>query len=389
MSVQFVVKVSKFCNLRCGYCYEYPELGNPDRMSIEQIQKMFEHIATYYRDRRELLDHRECCFIWHGGEPLVQDVEYYQAIFAEQKRLLFDVKTVNLVQTNLTLLDDRRIELLKNHFDGVGVSLDVFGDLRLNVAGKPSQLKVLENMARLQQAGIVHGCISVLTQRSLPHLERIFRFYESLDCSFRVLPLFHGAYEAQHLGYEVTGAEVLAALCRIADLWFASDTRIRISPITEQLQELLMRRSPTFEPTYYDRRTAEKVILVNTNGELYSQADAYQPTSAWGNIFRTPLAEILSSEPRARSVQEAEARMAGTCLGCEYFGACSGFPIAEDNRRYADSLLDGTVACVVERGLFRHLERRLQEAQAGSGGQLLERLDSRSNGDVSVARMTV
>ncbi|HEX7836687.1 MAG TPA: radical SAM protein [Kofleriaceae bacterium] len=372
MLVQFVVKVSKLCNLRCSYCYEYPELANPARMSLEQIGEMFGHLAGYYR---EVAPDAELRFIWHGGEPLVQEPAYYRAIFAEQGRHFGEMNVVNWVQTNLTLLDDERIDLLRNDFDGVGISIDLFGDLRLNLAGRPSQPRVLENMARLQAAGVPHGCITVLTRKNLPHLERIFRFYESLDYSFRVLPLFHGAYEEQHLGYEVTGHEVLAALCRLADLWLASDTRIRISPITEQLGELLRSRAPGFQPVYYDRRSWETVVLINTNGDLYSQADAYDAERSWGNIFRSPMAEILGSEPRARSVLDAESRMATACLHCSYFGACNGFPLAEDNRRYADAIHGGRVACVVERGLFHHLERRLHEAEARFGAGIWQRLE--------------
>ena len=372
MLVQFVVKVSKLCNLRCSYCYEYPELANPARMSLEQIGRMFEHLAGYYRD---VAPGAELRFIWHGGEPLVQEPAYYRDIFAEQERHFGEMNVVNWVQTNLTLLDDERIDLLKHDFDGVGISIDLFGDLRLNVAGRPSQPRVLENMARLQAAGVPHGCITVLTRKNLPHLERIFRFYESLDYSFRVLPLFHGAYEAQHLGYEVTGHEVMTALCRLADLWLASDTRIRIAPITEQLGELLRSRAPGFQPVYYDRRSWETVVLINTNGDLYSQADAYDVERSWGNIFRSPMAEILRSEARARSVLDAESRMATACLSCGYFGACNGFPIAEDNRRYADAIHGGRVACVVERGLFHHLERRLHEAEARFGAGIWQRLE--------------
>jgi uncharacterized protein len=364
MLVSLVVKVSKLCNLRCSYCYEYPELDNRDRMSIEQIGKMFEHLADYYRTKDRTSELR---FIWHGGEPLVQDPAYYREIFAEQNRYLADMNVRNWVQTNLTLLDDQRIELLKNQFNGVGVSLDVFGDLRLSIAGKPSQPKVLENMVRLRDAGISHGCITVLTKRNLLQVERIFRFYESLQQSFRVLPLFQGAYEQQHLGYEVTGREVLDALCKLADLWFSSNVQINIAPITEQLRELMRRRMPGYQPVYYDRRSQESVILINTNGDLYAQADAYDTERSWGNIFRSSLQDILQTTPRERSVTEAETRMAATCLDCKYFGVCNGFPIAENNRQYADSTHGGKLACIVERGLFEHLERRLDEAHARLG----------------------
>jgi len=374
MLVTFVIKISKLCNLRCSYCYEYPELANPARMSIEQIARMFEHLGGYYRS---MTHSTECRFVWHGGEPLLQEPSYYREIFAEQRRCFADVKVVNWVQSNLTMLDDERIALLKSDFDGVGVSLDVFGDLRLNVAGRPSQSKVLENMARLKAAGVAHGCITVLTKRNLGRIEQIFRFYESIGSSFRILPLFQGAFEQQHLGYEVTGREVLTALCNVADLWFASDANLHIAPVTDQIRELLRSRAEGYEPVYYDRRAQETVVLVNTNGDLYGQADAYDTGRSWGNIFCTPLAEILESPARHTSVLGAEARMASACLRCPYFGACNGFPVAENRRRYDDTIHDGQVECVVERGLFQHLERRLTEAEQQFGGGIWQRLAPR------------
>ena len=51
----------------------------------------------------------------------------------------------NSIQTNLTLLDEELIRLLRR-FSHVGVSVDVFGDLRVNACGAKSQPKVLEHM---------------------------------------------------------------------------------------------------------------------------------------------------------------------------------------------------------------------------------------------------
>jgi len=374
MLVTFVIKVSKLCNLRCSYCYEYPELANPVRMSFEQIAKMFEHLGSYYR---ATAPGAECRFVWHGGEPLLHEPSYYREIFAEQRRCFAGMRAVNWVQTNLTMLDDERIALLKSEFDGVGVSLDVFGDLRLNVAGRPSQSRVLVNMARLKAAGITHGCITVLTKRNLARIEQIFRFYEKIGNSFRILPLFQGAFEQQHLGYEVTGREVLTALCSVADLWFASNAILHVAPVTDQIRELLRSRAEGYEPVYYDRRTQESVVLVNTNGDLYGQADAYDTGRSWGNIFHSSMAEILESPARQVSVLEAEARMASACLRCRYFGTCNGFPVAENRRRYEDTIHEGRVECVVERGLFQHLERRLTEAEHQFGDGIWQRLASR------------
>jgi len=66
-SLQYVVKISKFCNLRCTYCYEYAELGLKHRMSLDQIATMFKHAADHVESNK--LD--DLSFVWHGGEPFL------------------------------------------------------------------------------------------------------------------------------------------------------------------------------------------------------------------------------------------------------------------------------------------------------------------------------
>jgi uncharacterized protein len=361
MLTQFVIKVSKLCNLRCSYCYEMPELGNPDRMSLGDVSRMFGNMAAFYRGHPDA----EIRCIWHGGEPLLQEPDYYRAIFAEQAR--HGVRFSNVMQTNLTMLDDDRIALLRDHFRGqIGVSLDLFGDLRLNVAGRSSQSKVLANLDRLHEAGIRFGCITVLTRRNLRRVDDIFRFYERLGVPFRLLPLFRGATESQHAGYELSERETLDALCRLFDRWLASETRIAIQPISALLAGILRRRRGR-EDVYYDRRAWEEVVLVNTNGDLYAQGDAYLAGASWGNIFTTSLTELMVGEARARSVLAGETRMAASCASCEYLGACNGFAMAEDNRVNAASQPDHDGRCVVERGLCAHIDRRLVEADERFG----------------------
>ncbi len=73
---QFVIKISKYCNLRCDYCYEYPHLGNKARMSLEQLRALFENIAA----SADELSLRELNFIWHGGEPFLVPIAVYERI---------------------------------------------------------------------------------------------------------------------------------------------------------------------------------------------------------------------------------------------------------------------------------------------------------------------
>ena len=362
--VQFVIKVSKLCNLRCKYCYEFPELAKRDAMTLEQLRTMYATIRDYYSERdREDGEQTEVRFIWHGGEPLLQPPAFYRATLADQSAIFGDAHSrFNLVQTNLTVLDDERIELLKNGFDKVGVSIDLFGDLRVDAGGKLSQKKVLDNLDRLRRAGVGFGAITVLTRANLPHLHKIWNFYQRSGIQFRILPLFDGAFEDQHESYDITTRQMLDAYKQLVDWWLESESLMGVNPIVEHVQSVLKRFSSDEAPRVYSRRAWIPTILVNTNGDCYAYGDPYgDPEWCYGNIFREPLSKILSSPAFERSVHESEKRMAKNCVNCPYFGGCDGYPIAEDQSNCREHDGEGIRLCVLERGAMEHIEQRLRE----------------------------
>ena len=73
---QFVFKVSKYCNLRCDYCYEFPHLGDMARMSLDQIRAGFQNIKNSVNE----LAIERVEFIWHGGEPFLIPLEFYEQV---------------------------------------------------------------------------------------------------------------------------------------------------------------------------------------------------------------------------------------------------------------------------------------------------------------------
>lgn len=365
-TVTYVIKTSKLCNLRCAYCYEFAELAKHDRMPPAGLTYLFENIASYYHERDTNEDARtKVIFVWHGGEPLLVEPEYYWNAFADQARIFQDrVTYANSVQTNLTVLDDERIRLLRDGFNQVGVSVDLFGGHRVNIAGRDLQDQVLDNMERLRAAGIRFGCITVLHRGNIDSLDRIWRFYEYAGIPFRVLPLFDGADPAQNRPLELSADEIVTALCRLADLWLASDRPVEVLPLSTYSHSLMRHLNP--DPAvkaYYDKRDWCWAILVNTNGDLYTDADPYgQPAWCLGNIFTTPLAEIFTGDVWRRSVGLTEERIAANCLSCPYFGGCDGLHIGDHMDNIYERREDGMPVCRLDREVIAHLEARLNDA---------------------------
>ncbi|MGJ5632658.1 radical SAM protein [Nostoc sp. CALU 1950] len=359
--VQFVIKSSKFCNLRCRYCYEFLELGNKAAITLEQLEQMYKHIASYYL---KLAHPVEIEFVWHGGEPLLQPPDYYWQTFEQQQQVFAELRgnVTNTVQTNLTILNKESIQLLKNGFDSVGISIDLFGGLRVNKANIDSQKKVLANMNRLEKENISFSCITVLTKLNLPYVQEIYKFYESRNISFRILPLFNGAFDGQHTGFEIDDNDVLKAFCTLVDLWMESDQLVVVSPIVEYIAQILHYYTPNCEPYFYNKLEWESIYLVNVNGDVYSYADAYNPNFCHGNLFTTSMEEIVLGIGHQKAIAAAEKRIISTCTSCRYFGSCTGYPVAELSISYNQIDKQGKIYCVREKEVLQHIEIRLIQA---------------------------
>jgi uncharacterized protein len=360
-NVIFVVKVSKLCNLRCRYCYEFSKLSNPGRISLDQLAKFFRGLDEYYRDLPHDVRIR---FIWHGGEPLLVPPDYYWHAFELQRQIFSrSIEVRNSVQTNLTRLDEPRLRLLRDGFDTVGVSIDLFGDLRVDAAGAPRQDAILDNMDRLRHEGVPFGCITVLTRRNLDFVSNIYAFYESLGMDFRILPLFPGETSDQHNGYEITASETLRAYEEMIDLMFEREPIIRVEPLVTHIRAALLYLSRSVASHFYRRDEWERYFIVDTDGATYSYSSVYDSQQCYGNVFESPLRDLLASSGRRRSMEAAADRVREQCLECRYFGSCDGEPVAERLSEFKDMYESRKRECIVEKGVISYVVEKLRRAQ--------------------------
>lgn len=355
-NLQFVVKLSKYCNLRCTYCYEYRELGNKRRMALEEIRRMFENVASH----AEAEGLAYVNFIWHGGEPFLIPIEFYQEILAVQREVFADrVPAGNSIQTNLTVLTDRHVDFVKGGtmFRGIGVSFDVYGTQRVDIQGKLRTRTVLRNMQTLIDQGIGFGAIAVLSRDTLAHATEIYRFYDRLGVESRFLPFYMSSMDEQIDRHALTHEEIVGALTAIFDAWMQSERATPVDPLDEYLRYALsfLADSPKWT---YDKRSDECVYVVDVDGGVWSVGEAYDPAYRQGNVFDEDLGRILDSPARERAIAEAEERMATHCKPCKYFGHCRGYFVGDATPEQQQLLAGG--GCTV-RPVLDHIVHRLQQ----------------------------
>jgi uncharacterized protein len=359
-AIDFVIKISKYCNLRCSYCYEFEELGQRQRMSLDQLRAFF----TNVRDSVIEAGHSRIHFIWHGGEPLLVPIEYYERIGELQQEILgTTIEYANLLQTNLTVLTERHIEFLKakrffNH--AVGVSFDVYGDQRVDTRGRLKTQTVLANLQRLRDAGVKFGAIAVLARNTLPKIREIYRFYDSLRIPLRILPFYKSATDSQVEQHSLTFDEISGALKQVFDDWLLSEDATNVTPVADYLRYALAVIADGPRSTH-DPDEQEHVFLVDTNGDTFGVADTYAQAQRYGNLFDQPLRDLLHSPSRADVVRRAHERMEAHCRPCPYFGHCPGAFAAEATAEQRRMLTEE--GCPV-REVIEHIVHRIQRTHA-------------------------
>jgi molybdenum cofactor biosynthesis enzyme MoaA len=218
--MHFVMKLSKLCNLRCSYCYEYDELGDRGRMPLDRLDWFFASLAEHYVAAGWRF---KLSFVFHGGEPLLLPERYLRALVAAMHHRLgaANVPFSMSMQTNLTRLTDRTIDLLDELRIALGVSIDVYGGQRLTIAGEDAQDRALDNLQRLFDRDAVRrlgvGGISVLHGRNVDRAVDTFEFYRELGLDYRILPVFSITDPPPRMhGLTLTADRVVAAMQQVA-----------------------------------------------------------------------------------------------------------------------------------------------------------------------------
>lgn len=172
-----VLKVASRCNLNCSYCYVY-NLGDttyktqPKVMSKSTvdniINKVYEHCILHGISKFS--------FVFHGGEPLLAPISFYE-YFVEKSKSVLEPKVgvIFSMQTNGVLLSEKWCKKLNNLNINFGISIDgpkeVNDMYRVDHKGKGSYDRIIKGLKLAQESKylkIKPGLLSVINIHSNP-----------------------------------------------------------------------------------------------------------------------------------------------------------------------------------------------------------------------------
>lgn len=330
--IEWEIKVTKLCNLRCAYCYEYDELGDPRRLSIEQWRAILES-ARWYHQMLALRNPQEPVatrFVWHGGESSVLPVRYYEEIVALQREVLGGIDYSNHAPTNLYRVKPELLEFWDRERFVLSISHDGAPGTRLTRSGKDSGAIVEANLRRLLATPRKVGLNSVLTTANLPHLIEIYDRLRDIAHSspgklyWNLIPLHASTTAHPRVApYQLEPATAVARLLDLFRHWLDDPEPLSVTPLQEHYLAVLRKLLGAPRHSFARREFGETSLMVNTDGHLYLFSEAYDPAKSLGCLFEQPLQALMESRAYAASLLRSEQDTGKLCGGCAYDGQCN------------------------------------------------------------------
>jgi len=358
--VSWQIKASKFCNLRCRYCYEWNELADTQRIGVDGWQKILVAINRYHQLQTRRFDEGgQTSIVWHGGEPLALPIPYWQQVLDVAHEILTDHASGAfnyVVQTNLYSLPEALLGIFEREKFRVSVSLDLAPGVRTTIDGRETAERILANIQRLRQREIQINCQVVLGGHTHDRLCQIHDTLAELGIAFTIVPMFDAPLLPTSPELTISTDQCAAALEKLFVHWIESGCRVPIYNLSACLNTVLMHMAGLERLAWDAQRNGERVFMVNTDGALWSIVERYQPGRSIGNLFSQTIDEILDSPAYEASLQRREELLQLHCHQCPYRGACDGEPILTIPHNYPAG------PCPIAARLCRFIENYLRLA---------------------------
>lgn len=330
--------VGAACNLACDYCY-YLEKANLYKGVESHVmsERLLERFVKEYIQSQTM---SEVMFTWHGGEPLLRPLSFYQKALELQKKYAQGRVINNSLQTNGTLLTEEWCRFFKDNNWLIGVSIDgpqrLHDAYRKNRRGQPSFTEVMRGIELLNHYGVDWNAMAVVNRFNADYPLEFYHFFRSINCRFiQFTPVVERIFEHQdgrHFAspmqeegeladYSVTPEQWGHFLCTIFDEWAKHDIGEYFIQIIESTFANWM-GVPSGVCSL--AKTCGHAGVMELNGDVYCCDHYVFPEYKLGNIYQHSLAEMMYGDNQRKFGLMKYDSLPKQCKTCEFLFACHG-----------------------------------------------------------------
>lgn len=301
-----LIMPTDICNMNCVYCFHNSHHEKEGKMTIDTLKRMYDITLSEYE---------QVTFIWHGGEPLVMGLPFFQKAIEMQKEYR-DVRIENRMQSNLTLLTDEFAEFLSVNHIGVGTSLD--GVLNEQLRGNTQT--VLANREKLLKRGQRCGFIMVLSAANIDTLISSYEMFKKMKANYSMNPYVSIPTE-QNTRLLLDAEYTTQKLIEFYEYW-KNDLRcnIEVGYFERIIKHIFLGEKSVCK---YNSCLG-KWIGVRFNGDIVPCNRYFPPEYCYGNVWEySHISEAFDSDGFKKLLSEAIERRR-KCADCPIYDFCTG-----------------------------------------------------------------
>ena len=318
------------CNLSCSYCYYLEKKKMYDETAGFCMSD--DLLDLFTRQYIEAQTMPEVLFTWHGGEPLLRPLSFYEKALELQRRYAGGRRTDNCIQTNGTLLNDEWCRFFRDNGFLVGISID--GPRRFHEPMRGASFdRVLRGIDLLEKQGVEWNAMAVVNSQNVDCPVEFYRFFKSIGCRFlQFTPVVermdctHSLMPGTVEGGMMTSTSVSAGqwgrfLCGLFDEWLRAD----VGEIFVQLFDATLANWAGVPPGICSLApVCGHSAVLEHNGDLYSCDHFVFPDYKLGNIRRDTITSMMYGQRQIAFGNAKRLSLPRQCRECGFLFACNG-----------------------------------------------------------------
>lgn len=311
------------CNLRCKYCYylEKSKLFPNEHNTMDD-----ETLERFIRDYIQSQSMQQVLFTWHGGEPMLRPLAFYEKVIELQKRYAGGRIIENSLQTNGTLITDEYAEFFAKNGWLIGVSIDgpreYHDAYRRSAGGGPTFDKVMKGIDILNRYKVEWNAMAVINNLNGDHPLEFYHFFKRIGCHYiQFTPVVDASRLGELTPYSVRPRQWGEFLCRLFDEWVRND----VGKYFIQIFDATLANWGGVAPGVCSlAKYCGHAGVMEHNGNVYSCDHFVYPEYLLGNIKTKGLVEMMYSERQTKFGHDKYDTLPRQCKECRWLFACNG-----------------------------------------------------------------
>lgn len=345
--ILILLNITNSCNMACSYCYYRQEMDcNPGNMNIDTLEIVIQRAAESSFD--------EIKFIFHGGEPLIRNIDFFKQAISLQKKYLNNKKYINSIQTNGTLLTDDLIDMFIEHKFEIGISLDgpdvAHNYYRKFKDGKGTFKCIEDNINKLQQKGVNIGILSVCSDKTLENINEYYdliKGFKNIKGFDLIAPELNGAKPI------LTKGNFSRLLITLFEKWFYDNScQFNIRFLDAIIIGFIFSKPSV---CYFMKNCLiqNQMVSISPQGNV---CPCDNNTSInLGSIFEYSLENMLHENPVRKLYGRKENDRVEKCIFCKWYNLCrGGCPSHYDKEK-------GNIYCEDFKKIFSYIDNVLND----------------------------